>query len=934
MKNKLKKISGSLSVIALFVVGNVYVAPSAFASPDVDHLQTCLKEEDSSLDVLVLMDSSRSLRKEDPKIDEPGYRNKSGASDPDQIRGPLLKSSLKLLFELANDSKHSFRVNLKNFGDNSRDIGNLKKNWVDWKEINTSNADSALDDFIERALYDDSHGTEWGSGLATAKDAFNTRINDGVDKEQKSCPVMIWITDGAPTDRVGGTNQNICRPNYQYSLDWFRSNNILVLGGLLNPQGDQQARQFAPIVDGSECDEIPENWTQGTVIEATDANSLAWQFIALVAGIKNLIDLSAENGKFFVDKGTSRIEVFIRGNGIEWEILDAKGKEVCSSTKRDAQCVVKSDGDIGITTIAISPSDPKNVEGTWTVLTPGASDSVQVYGGISVDAKASKLIVDPPTQEVSEGKEAKFTVSLLNADNTPFDISGYKSIVICAELESTQERSCKSGSTTAELVLHPTTQDSSVPITATVTSAKGEDRRYNVSAVVKVVVSPSGLLPTLVCDGDKEGEPCKAENLKNKSKKSINTLAVMAPTQIGAASGQVYLKDFKILRDDISTRGDGNFEFRLLNQNGEEVSWGNRSALFGPGDKLTLEISTDKSGESNIVGTIRYVAVVNGDEIPRQLTLNFEVGNASNPLAKLLFVLIAYLLTVGIPYIYLLMSARKRAVLNPPFGEFSFLAIPFSTTSDWKIVRAGTSADGNAAEISHREFVKVELPEGSTSVQVESATIQIVPPKWNPFAQTTTSVSLPGNLIFTTSHDDGIKEDVYKFTPSLIGEAIVYFSPAANIDPVTKSTFNANTTPASNDLWATDSGFSTTEEMAIAEGAINGRIILIAQTDGNRKKAVQDIIGRLGATTKALELEAKILEMRKQRFEASQVVAPTVLTDPTGVDEDSTGHAETGKDVTTETETIGLWEDSKPKTTNLWSDDDGSSGSNNRGLWN
>jgi hypothetical protein len=934
MKNKIRKASVSISVFTLFIVSNIFVVPSAFASPDVEHLQTCLKEENSSLDVLVLMDSSRSLRKEDPKIDESGYVNKSGASDPDQIRGPLLKSSLKLLFELANDSNHSFRVNLKNFGDNSRDIGNLKKNWVDWKELNTANANTELDEFINRALYDDSHGTEWGSGLATAKDAFNSRINDGIDKEQKSCPVMIWITDGAPTDRVGGSSQNICQPNYQYSLDWFRSNNILVLGGLLNPQGDQQARQFGPIVDGSQCAEIPENWTQGTVIEATDANSLAWQFIALVAGIKNLIDLSVENGKFFVDKGTSRIEVFIRGTDVQWKILDAKGKEVCSSTKRDPQCDVKRDKDIGITTIGISPSDPKNVEGIWTVISPGTSDSVQVYGGISVDAKASRLVVDPPTQEVSEGKEARFNVSLVNADSTPFDMSGFKSIVICAQLDSTQERSCKTGATSVELTLHPTTQDSTVPITATVTSAKGKDRQYNVSAVVKVVVSPSGLLPTLVCAGGKEGEPCEAENVKNKSSKSKNILEVIAPTQTGAVSGQIYLKDFKIVRDDISTRGDGNFEFKLLNQNGDDVSWGNRSALFSPGDKLSLEISTAKSGESEIVGTIRYIAVINGEEIPRQLTLNFEVGNASNPWAKLIFVLLAYLLTVGIPYLYLLTSARKRAVLNPPFGEFSFLAIPFTTTSDWKIVRSGTSADGGTQEISHREFVKVELAEGSTSVQVENATIEIVPPKWNPFAQTTTSVSLPGNLVFTTSHDDGIREDNYKFAPSLIGEAIVYFSPAANLDPVTKSTFNANTKPESNDLWGSDSGFSTTEEMAIAEGPINGRIILISQTDGNRKKAVQDIIGRLGASAKSLELETKILEMRKQRFEASQVVGQTGPTSPTGTEENSSTDSETEKDPTTETGTTGLWEDPKPNTTNLWSDDDGSSGSNNRGLWN
>jgi hypothetical protein len=932
MNARRKRVVVSFTAFSLLVLGSVFNIPSAFASPDVDHLQTCLKEENSSLDVLVLMDSSRSLRKEDPSIDEKGYKNNAGASDPEQVRGPLLKSSLKLLFELASESNHEFRVNLKNFGDNSRDLVNLKKNWVDWKVIDKSNANSAIDDFVQSALYDDSKGTEWGAGLTSARDAFNQRLNSATDIEQKSCPVMIWITDGAPSDRRGNSGQDICQSNFQYSLDWFRSNNILVLGGLLNPQGDKQAREFGPIVDGSRCDSIPENWTQGTVIEATDVNALAWQFVALVAGIKNLVDLSASNGKFYVDKGTSHIEVFIKGTGQSWKILDASGKEICSSTKTDSQCNVKSDADIGITTIVISPSDPKSVQGSWTVVTPGDAGSIQVYGGISVDVNASRLNVDPPTQEVSEGKEAKFKVSLVNADGTPFDMTGFSSIVICAELTSTQERSCKSGSTSAELALRPTTQDSSIPITAIVTSAQGGDRRYNVSAVVKVVVSPSGLLPTLVCDGGKEGDSCQAANLKNKSDKSSNNLVVVAPTQPGAANGQIYLKDFKIIRDDIAERGDGNFKFTILNQNGQEVSWGNKSALFTPGDELTLEISTSKSGESKISGVIRYVAVVDGKEVLRQLNVNFDVGEATNLWAKILFVLLAYLLTVGIPYLYLLLSARKRAVLNPPFGEFSFLAFPFTTSPDWKIVRAGSSAEGGVPEISHREFAKVELPEGSTSVQIENATIEIVPPKWNPFAQTTTSVKLPGNMIFTTSHDDGIKADSYKFTPSLIGEAIVYFSPATNIEPVTKTTFTSGAEASSTDLWASSSGPGSAEELMQAEGPLTGRIILISQTDGNRKKAVQDIIGRLAATVKALELEAKILELRKARFEASQKKEETKTPPGKGTGETSIIETAVAEDL--EKDPNGLWGETKPTSKNLWSDEDGSSGSNNRGPWN
>jgi hypothetical protein len=187
-------------------------------------------------------------------------------------------------------------------------------------------------------------------------------------------------------------------------------------------------------------------------------------------------------------------------------------------------------------------------------------------------------------------------------------------------------------------------------------------------------------------------------------------------------------------------------------------------------------------------------------------------------------------------------------------------------------------------------------------------------------------------MIFTTSHDDGIKADSYMFTPSLIGEAIVYFSPATNLEPVTKTTFTSGAEASSTDLWASSSGPGSAEELMQAEGPLTGRIILISQTDGNRKKAVQDIIGRLAATTKALELEAKILELRKARFEASQKKEETKTPPGKGTGETSIVETAVAEDL--EKDPDGLWGETKPTSKNLWSDEDGSSGSNNRGPWN
>ena len=112
------------------------------------------------LDVLVLMDSSRSLRNSKPgeNINRP-----SGiGSDPDDRRGPILLSSLNLLQDLAKDSGNSFRINLKNFGNNSgKDLDALKAKWMPWTEVKPDKSESILNDFVARALFDDSPGTDW-----------------------------------------------------------------------------------------------------------------------------------------------------------------------------------------------------------------------------------------------------------------------------------------------------------------------------------------------------------------------------------------------------------------------------------------------------------------------------------------------------------------------------------------------------------------------------------------------------------------------------------------------------------------------------------------------------------------------------------------------------------------------------------------------------
>ena len=88
---------------------------------------------------------------------------------------------------------------------------------------------------------------------------------------------MFWITDGAPTD----STDPVCASNTSSSIDWFRENNVLVLGGLLQPRDEinrAKASQFRPIVTGENCGNFQSGWTRGEVIEANEGeiNLLGW----------------------------------------------------------------------------------------------------------------------------------------------------------------------------------------------------------------------------------------------------------------------------------------------------------------------------------------------------------------------------------------------------------------------------------------------------------------------------------------------------------------------------------------------------------------------------------------------------------------------------------------------------------------------------------
>ena len=855
---KFLSLSVTTFLIALAVIVNPSQALADNHSIDVRYLQTCLKQKGASLDVLVLMDSSRSLR--NPKQGETDSGNSWAGSDVENRRGPILLSSLSLLQDLAEDSGNSFRVNLKNFGNNSgEDLDALKAKWMPWTEVKPGNSESVLNDFVERALFNDSKGTDWAKGLATARLDFNARISEAERAGTKSCSIMFWITDGVPSN-PGLDKAEICKSDGESSIDWFREQNILVLGGLLKPK-NRDSSLFRPIVTGQNCGQTQDSWTNGYVIEADDINSLAWGFVSLVANIKNLIDLDFANGKVVLDRGTSQIEIYIKGEPSQWELKAPDGSVFCSSSNPEPSKCVVATGKTNITTISVTPTDPNTTQGSWA-FSSFPQTEVKVYGGISVAPNPVRLVIDPLNQNVNEGNKATFNARLENADGSLFDVTGFKSVKICATLESNRVEVCKTGSATAVLELLPSMSDTTVPFTAVVTSNNGEDRQYNVSAVVNVLVQESGKFPSLVCGNGSEGDICVIPDLKNKVSKESVQLKVLKPTDAGAVSGQIYIVDIEVTRDDFAR----NFKFVLTDESGNVVNPGDKTALFDPNDTLKLDVSFDKGEASQIEGVIKY-AVVTGDQIViRQLNFGFNVGGGGAPLIPLILLLLAaYLLTIAVPYAFLLWSARRNAVLAPPDDEFSYLITPVTITSTGKVVFPG-DIEGSSSTISHKNLTAVKLEARSRTTTVGGVQITAVPPKRYPLARPKVLASISDSQILTTYGSGKFESPEAIFTRNLVKEAILYFSTENNFAPsVTEQIdYDVNDNPFAVSTYENE----IERSLSVRSGDVSGQAIFFVDSNVNRRIGLRDLKLKIQSLGEASNLLEQIKTIREDSLKA------------------------------------------------------------------
>ena len=282
-------------------------------------------------------------------------------------------------------------------------------------------------------------------------------------------------------------------------------------------------------------------------------------------------------------------------------------------------------------------------------------------------------------------------------------------------------------------------------------------------------------------------------------------------------------------------------------------------------------MSTDQGGTSEIQGVIKYKVSANGQEIVRQLDFKFNVGAAKNGPVLIGLMLLAYLFTVGLPYAYLLWSARRRAVLAVADDEFAYLEEHVTISENGKVVSRASKVENalaTALEPSH-EGLKFEVIEkGARSVSIGNVHIEVIPPKWNPFVEPATHIYIKDNHVLSTFGGAEFLQDRAFFSRSLTGEAVIYFPSEENIAPRAADQVESFEPASKSELFTSTSTKAQGEDLLINSGEIFATALYLVPRYENRRKSLSEVNSKLKTTLEGANLGVHIAELRQSALDA------------------------------------------------------------------
>jgi hypothetical protein len=273
------------------------------------------------------------------------------------------------------------------------------------------------------------------------------------------------------------------------------------------------------------------------------------------------------------------------------------------------------------------------------------------------------------------------------------------------------------------------------------------------------------------------------------------------------------------------------------------------------------------AGDGEVQGIIKYKSISEGKELNRQLMFTFEVKEASNEFIRFALLLLAYLITIGLPYLFLLWSARRTAVLMVSDNEFAYLEHPLTISENGKVSSKASIVENSittALDAPHEGLRFEAVEPGARSISISGVLVEVIPPKWNPFVEPITRVYIEGNHVMSTYGGSEFYDSQAIFSRTLTNEALVYFPTESNLSPVSQEYSSPESSSA---LFAPSTSEVTEAVLVKKSGEVLATAIYFVPRYGNRAKSMNELNLKLKDTLDGTNLVEHISSLRQISLE-------------------------------------------------------------------
>jgi hypothetical protein len=129
--------------------------------------------------------------------------------------------------------------------------------------------------------------------------------------------------------------------------------------------------------------------------------------------------------------------------------------------------------------------------------------------------------------------------------------------------------------------------------------------------------------------------------------------------------------------------------------------------------------------------------------------------------------------------------------------------------------------------------------------------------------QAKTRVSIPGNYVLPTSNNQSLSYENAAVISTLVDQAVIYFSAAANIEPVLISSEEAIYDDPAFDIYESSYETKISEALSSPTNLVSGNVIFIVSPYGNRGNSLTEVLNDLNAATSNVNWIEKIAELRE-----------------------------------------------------------------------